>query len=129
MKSVLLGMLGAVVALVAAAMVYPQYSDYRARAQTDSWLFTVEEVQRKVETNAERKRSLVGAGTGVERPKFLPSIAPEYFRVTNDGIIFVKGGRDGQLVVLMPSLSGSKITWACIGGSLRTMPSRCQNVP
>jgi hypothetical protein len=129
MKSVLLGMLGALAVLVAAAVIYPQYSDYRARAQTSEWLFEVQEAQRAVAANAQRRNSLTGSGVGVHRPNFSGTAAPDYFKVTDDGMIFLKGGSDGQLVVLLPSISGTHVSWACVGGSSKATPSRCRDAP
>jgi hypothetical protein len=116
MKCFLRGIFGTVVVLVIVAVVYPQYSDYQAAAETSMWLYHLDETKKLIAANAERNQSLIGSGVNVTHPKF-SSKSPEYVEITQDGIILVQGGREGQLVVLMPNLKAGKVKWICRGGS------------
>jgi hypothetical protein len=56
-------------------------------------------------------------------------MAPQFFDaiVQQDGIIILRNRNAvGQVVVLQPTLSGSSVTWRCIGGSARDVPARCK---
>ena len=117
------GFFGAFIVLVAAAFVFPQYADYAASAETSAWMAQVAPVQDHVAANAKRNDSLVNAGLGAEQPHF-SSPAPTYFEVTKDGTIFIQGGREGQLIVLVPALMEGTVSWRCIGGSWRAT-TRC----
>jgi hypothetical protein len=119
------GFFGALIVLVIAAIVIPQYADYAASAETSAWMAQVVPTKEYVAANAERSRTLVNSGLGAKRPDF-SSRAPSYFEVTKDGTIFLQGGREGQLVVFVPALTEGKVSWRCIGGS-RKATMRCNN--
>ena len=119
------GFFGAIMVLVIAAIVIPQYADYAASAETSAWMKQVGPAKDYVAANAERSRTLVNSGLGAKRPDF-SSRAPLYFEVTNDGTIFLQGGREGQLVVFVPVLTKGKVAWRCIGGS-RKATMRCNS--
>lgn len=127
MKCFLRGLFGTVVVLVIVAVVYPQYGNYQAAVETSRWLFQLEETKKLIAANAERNQSLVGSGINVPHPKF-SSKPPEYVEITPDGIILAQGGREGQLVILMPNLKAGKIEWACRGGSKQATTS-CRRAP
>lgn len=116
------GAFGAVFVLVAAAIVVPQFSDYRSRAQAGYMLATAEPLQRAVEALATANRTLQGSGTGV-------SMAPTFFEATvhPDGVIVLHNRNgSGQVIVLQPTLKSSSVTWQCIGGSARDVPENCR---
>lgn len=117
------GFFGAFIVLAVAAFIVPQYSDYAASAETSAWMAQVAPVQAHVAANAEREQSLVNAGQDAKRPNFSRH-APAYFEITKDGMIFIQGGREGQLIVLVPTLTEGKVSWRCIGGS-RKATTRC----
>jgi hypothetical protein len=125
MKCFLLAFLGVVVALVIFVVSYPQYSNYQAAAETSTWLSQLEETKKLIAANTERNQSLVESGINVPRPNF-SSNPPEYAEVTRDGIIFVQGGREGQLIVLVPNLRDGQVEWVCRGGS-RKATLGCHN--
>jgi hypothetical protein len=112
----LLGVSGAIVGFLLTVLVYAQYSDYRAAAQSYNWRIEAEPAQRQVEANAARIGTLSGAGVGVGKPRFSQP-GPERFEVSTDGLILMHGGSAGQLVVLIPSLGASGVSWRCLGGS------------
>lgn len=116
MKSFFLGALGAILVLVAAALIYPQYSDYRAAAETSGWLAEVLPTTQAITDNTLRLNTTTGAGFGIPKPTF-QSHTPSLIEVTANGTVFLKGGTDGQIIVLYPELSGGKVVWRCRGGS------------
>ena len=116
MKCFFKGMLGALTMLFAAAFVVPQYSDYRAASETSSWLNEIEPTKDAISAKILRLRTTSGAGLGIPRP-IITRHTPSLIEVTDAGIIFLKGGRDGQVVVLIPSFSANQVSWHCIGGS------------
>lgn len=116
MKRFLLGIFGGIVGFILAAVVFAQYSDYRAVVQSGAWIVQAGPAQRAVEANASRIGSLAGAGTGVAKPPF-DGQGPEEFEVLSDGAIVMRGGAKGQVVVLVPSQGPDGIQWRCIGGS------------
>jgi hypothetical protein len=111
------GMLGAFLVLVAAAIIVPQWQNYLADSQTGAWLNAeiVPTVQ-AISANVLRLKTTSGAGVGVPKPVFQYD-APTLVKVDPNGIIFLKGGSDGQFVALIPTFSGGKVSWRCIGGS------------
>jgi hypothetical protein len=115
------GALGAFLVLVAAAIVVPQYSDYRSRADADNMLVIVQPLQQEVEAHAAASHSLQGSGSGVK-------MAPQFFDaiVQQDGVIVLHGHSFGQVIVLMPTLSSGKVTWRCLGGSAGDVPPSCR---
>ena len=125
MKCFLLGVLGASLGFLGTVLVYSQYCDYRAAAQTSGWMAEVEPAQRAVEANAVRLGALSGAGLSVAKPRFTGQ-GPEHFEVTQDGLILMHGGLSGQLVALVPTWSPGGVQWRCLGGSRRDV-SGCKD--
>lgn len=125
MKCFLLGVLGAILGFLGTVLVYSQYSDYRAAAQTSGWMADVEPAQRAVEANAVRLGALTGAGLGVAKPRFTWK-GPEHFEVTRDGLILMQGGLSGQIIALVPSWGQGGVQWRCLGGSRRDV-SGCKD--
>ncbi len=129
MRDFYLGAAAATVVLLAAAfLIYPQYSDYRAAAETSQWLAVAEmSMKPYIAEKAKRAKTLAGSGVGLPKPVFAVSNMPD-LEITPDGMIFMRGGRDGQLVVLIPSLAEGKVTWRCVGGSRHDVTSECQTI-
>lgn len=120
------GALGAIVVLFAAAIIYPQYCDYRAAAETSLWLGVAETtIKPYIAETAMRNKTVRGSGVGVPKPVFPANNTPT-LEITPDGMIIMQGGREGQLVVLIPSLAEGKVTWRCLGGSRHDVMSSCR---
>lgn len=126
MKCFLKGVAGAAITLILATILLSQYSDYLAAAQTDSWLKEVEPLKQQIAANVERYQTLENTSINIKATHF--SIAPEYFKIMPNGTIYIKGGKEGQLIVLVPILSGGSVTWRCIGGS-RKHTLTCKEPP
>ena len=126
MKAFLYGAAGALLVLVAAAVIVPQYADYRSRAETSAWLARLRaDTLPAIEAAIRRSGRTAGAGDGIAPPDF-GSDAPGRVEITTDGIVLLQGGRDGQLLVLMPQLLGDEVTWICRGGSAKAAPAECR---
>jgi Tfp pilus assembly major pilin PilA len=125
MKCFLKGLGGALFVLIGASLLIPQYSDYTARAQTVGWLAQVQAVQSTIEQNAIEQKSLLGAGRGIDTKMFQVA-GLELFEITESGMVILRGGAEGQVIVLIPSLSEDRVVWRCIGGSAHAVPTKCR---
>jgi hypothetical protein len=115
------GALGALAVLICAAIVVPQYSDYRAAAETSRWLAQMDPVRLAIEQNAMLLKTMAGAGKYIDVPASLLSPPPgaTLLEIRDSGEIILHGGSDGQLVILTPSFAEGKVTWRCLGGSAK----------
>jgi hypothetical protein len=105
-------------------LVYPQYSDYRARAEVIAWLEIVKDVQNNIEKKVVNPPFFGEVNDEFDKGKFQIA-GVDLFEITETGIIILRGGRDGQMIVLIPSFSGKDVKWRCIGGSAQAVPSKC----
>jgi hypothetical protein len=106
-------------------LIYPQYSDYRARTEVVAWLALIQDVKDDIEEKAISNTSFLGINNWINKDKFqVPGI--ELFEITETGGIILRGGRDGQVIVLIPYFSGESVNWRCIGGSAQAVPTMCQ---
>lgn len=118
------GALGALLVLAAAAIIIPQYSDYKAAVESARWVNDVAEAQSLIEQRAIATNSLESAGVDVPLPKIVNGPV-HYLEITHDGRIYIKGGAEGQLIVLIPYLEDNKVVWRCIGGSSKSVATTC----
>lgn len=125
MKCFFIGMAGALLLLFTAAVLTPLYSDYRARSETNSWLAQVKPVQAIIEESAMRNRTLHDAAIGIDSGT-LSIAGTDLFEITSTGTIILRGGSDGQVIILVPALQGGRLIWRCIGGSTTAVPAECQ---
>jgi Tfp pilus assembly major pilin PilA len=106
-------------------LIYPQYSDYRARSEVVAWLALIQNVKDDIEGKAISNASFLGVNNWIDKDKFqMPGI--DLFEITETGVIILRGGRDGQVIVLIPFFSGKSVNWRCIGGSAQAVPIMCQ---
>ncbi len=49
-----------------------------------------------------------------------------FLKVFDKGEIFLKVKKHGQVIMLVPSHFNKKITWQCIGGSGKDVPTACR---
>ena len=66
------GALGALILFLIAAIIIPQYSDYRAAAETSRWLAQMEPIRLKIEENAKKLKTTAGAGKHIDLPVSSP---------------------------------------------------------
>ena len=126
-KSFFMGALGAAVALFAWFIVSANYADYRTRAETSGWMVDLIAVKHAIEKRASNLGTLQGSGDDLDLSAFKFHDA-QTFQVSSAGQIMVGGGRDGQLVVLTPTLVGTKVAWRCVGGPRYAVPAECRTV-
>ncbi len=112
--------------LAVIVVVIPQYSDYRARAQTDFWLLQLGATKQAIAAKAISAGALSASGMGVPVPVIKGKNQPDLAEVRPDGVIFLQGGIDGQFVAVIPSLQGGGVTWRCIGGSAVAVRRQCR---
>ncbi|NHZ97708.1 pilin [Massilia sp. CCM 8734] len=127
MKCFLKGVLGALCVLVLAAVIIPQYSGYRARAETGKMLVELGAVQYAIEADAVKRGTFAGTATQLTQALPVPSNVT-LFEVNDTGVIVAKGGRNGQMIILSPLFVDGKIQWRCIGAPDKDMPDRCTAV-
>jgi hypothetical protein len=128
MKCVAKGFLGALLVLILVALIYTQYSDYRAAAETSGWLNDIDETKTNIEKNILRNKSTIRSGEDIQMPTFHVPTPPTYTKIMNNGTIILKGGREGQLVVLVPTFTNTEVIWSCVGGSSKATIG-CKNAP
>ena len=124
MKSFLFGLLGAAFLVLAFLFVSSQYSDYLASAESSSWLAQVKIIQEEIEKNAVSRGSLAGVGKEVDQ-KIPHQMNLDFFKVTESGVIILRGSRYGQLIALIPSVVDGRVEWRCVGGSSGGVPKKC----
>ena len=125
MKAFVLGALGALAVLTAAALIVPMYADYVTRAQSASWVARARApTMAAIAEVAKRNGTVRGSGVGIALPDLGPE-PPEHVQITEDGTLVMHGGRDGQFMVWTPVLVDDSVVWTCRGGSGRDVPSSC----
>ncbi len=125
MRSFIYGSLGALLILIAASIIVPQYCEYRAQSEVSVWLQLIKTTKAEIESNIVSINSVENSGIGVSLPQSL-KLNFDYSHVNRDGIIFLKGGIEGQLITLTPFLDKGKVRWLCLGGSEPDMVSECK---
>lgn len=128
MKSFFWGALGALFVLIAAALIVPQYCDYRAQATVFNWRSGIGQLQASIEQRLLSRDSSIELPEGVmTSPDFSPKHHVRAFKVTSTGVIIIQGENtgfmSGQLMVLFPSLEQEKVMWTCYGGPEKLMPT------
>ncbi len=114
-------------------VVVPQYADYASQAQSVEILGLLGRTKDRVEEQIRKTGTLNGSGAGLKIQEWgqsdhlLDHRDPINFRhVSSDGVIIIRGVREGQVMVLVPSLQSGVVTWECVGGSADAVPSACR---
>jgi hypothetical protein len=126
MRSFILGFLGMLTALVLAGYAYSMYGDYRSEAQSSAWFIELLPAMQEIEAQARQQNTL--AGTGAHIGKATPRMTRvNFLRVEDQGTIIVRGGSDGQVIVLIPQFDKGNVSWRCIGGPSRAVLPDCRD--
>lgn len=127
MRSLIMGFLGALACLIAAAIIYPMYCNQVGVAQSSGWFATLLPVMQQIEATAKQQKTLAGAGTQVG--KVLPTLkGVDFLSIEDQGTIIARGGSDGQVMVLIPKIDADyKVTWHCVGGSASSVWRACRD--
>lgn len=114
-------------------VVVPQYHDYASQAQSAEILGLLGPTKGRVEEQIRRTGTLSGSGAGLkiqewgQSDRLLDHRDPINFRhVSSDGVILIRGIREGQVMVLVPNLQSGVVTWECVGGSADAVPPACR---
>jgi hypothetical protein len=113
MKQFLIGLLWALSGVVATLILMPAYTDYRASSETIEWLALLRATQ-EIAAYVKQNKTIVGASKSIQLPQLRGVTHAE---IRADGSIFVKGGIEGQLIVLLPTVEQDQVVWRCLGGS------------
>jgi hypothetical protein len=109
--------------LILAALLVPQYSDYGARSRGEETLLSLMPVQERVAANIVSLGTVEGAGHGLGQ---VQGTSLGELTVLEDGIIIALASEDGQIFVLVPTLSANGVAWRCLGGSRKDVPRKCR---
>jgi len=123
MKCFATGSLGAILIIVLGEFLSTQYSDYRGVSETEEIILQIKPIKQAIEATAIKQKSFVDIDKNTQIPKLQFHAHIDFIDVTNTGAIIVKGGRDGQILILSPSFIEEKIVWHCTGGPTWDMPS------
>ena len=123
MKCFAKGVLGALIVLILAAIAIPQYSDYTDRAITNQVLYSVESIKSSIE-----KQLLINQPVKLNT-NTLSLENVKSININVKGVITIKAGKIGQLIILTPELIDDKlVNWKCVGAPDYAMPPNCRNV-
>lgn len=116
------GALGALVILIAAAVIVPQYADYKERAANAMMYDESASLRQAVEARILELGGIQNSGIGVQIPP------PGSYRanLTRDGIIILQGAAFGHVLVLSPAFHEGAVIWQCTGGPPKDMPRQCR---
>ncbi len=133
MKCFTLGFFGALLVALLGIFIWPQYTNYTARAQAIEWLALVRPIQAQIEANAIKQQSLNGAGGQIAAPDFHPQHKPARFEVRSSGELLILG--NDLMLLLTPSLNSAMsstpaaqqpVTWRCVGAPADNVPASCR---
>jgi hypothetical protein len=108
------------------------YRTVLSKLETADWLKYSAEAQNHIARNAQRAGNVAESGVGVSPPLGPPRLwysittPPNLSMVTADGMILIRGGSRGQLLMLRPQMKNGKLEWQCLGGSAASMPPECR---
>ncbi len=125
LKCFFTGMLGAVLVLLAAAVLVPVYGDFAGRAALSESLAGLATYREKIARMASRRGSIEGSGVGV-LIEDLPGLSLDYARVFPDGTLVIRHAGYHQVVVWEPSIAAGQVSWKCIGGPRNNVPASCR---
>lgn len=124
------GVRGAVIVLITASIVIPQYTDYESRSHTSEAMSSASPIKEAIAGKAAGQDSLTAVGRNIKLPnmefKIKSNTVKGHIEVTDNGAILLQDGFDRQLVVMIPSVDAGKVNWRCLGGSAAGVPANCR---
>ena len=123
MKNYLYGLFGCITALILYTFLLSLYSDYRAKAEVESWVFKVEILQQALEDGFQKtgKFEIKPTSKKINQNEVVKTA------IFENGTIVVEGGSAGQLLVLIPKVENGKIHWRCYAGPDKARPNNCKS--
>ena len=108
-------------------VVAPRYSDFRAASETSEWLAVSRVLLSEIKPDLLKNVDVSGSDPRVTSALgSIPSIGDFGLRPTGD--LYIRGGRNGQIILLIAERSGGDITWRCIGGSGADVVQSCRSL-
>jgi hypothetical protein len=120
------GIVCAILFLIAYHVITSQYESYVLQSQTSQWLSNVKLLQAAIENKLIARNDSAEADINGTKQIFLQSAELiDTLVVTDAGLVIMRGGNIGQVVVLIPSLEGERVSWRCKGGPDYAIPKIC----
>lgn len=109
-------------------VVVPQFHDHASFLQSTEILVLLGQTKDRIEEKILRTGTLVGSGAGLKIQEWDPSDKDliNFRHASSDGVIIIRGVREGQVMVLVPNLQSGVVTWECVGGSANAVPLACR---
>ena len=121
MKAFLIGALGAIIILIAAALAILAYTDFTQRVITSEIIVSTGQQQKDIEKSILSK-------TPIQEQLLLNTTKHiQFIKVLNNGVILVKATGKGQMVVLTPTIHENSVNWSCIGSPNIWVPLKCRS--
>lgn len=111
---------GVVVTLVTLAIIVPQYSDYTDKARASEWIMTFKHSDLKAQIESQLKNN-----SSIKPLSF--SYEDYVLHVKPTGLVIIQGNDVGQVMLLEPTMNDKQVSWKCIGGSYKHVPSSCKD--
>ncbi len=121
MRNFVYGVLGAFLGIAIYLVVSPQYSDYRAKAETERWIYELEPLQNRLAESYQKSGKFDVALTSQTALQLA-----EKPTVYKSGTIVMQGGYAGQVLLMTPSVTNGKVQWHCWVGPKSAMPKACR---
>ncbi|MCL2074895.1 MAG: hypothetical protein FWH15_00375 [Betaproteobacteria bacterium] len=125
--SACVGIVVALVCLLVAIVILPNYGDDRAIYETARWFNNIQPVLRLIEQNALKNQSLLNAANDIDTKNLQVKIGNgvKIVEITESGWVILSGGSEEQLLILIPSLLEEHVTWRCLGAPAKILPVLC----
>lgn len=121
------GALGAVLVLIAAAVLIPAYGDYRGRATLTEAMSELDSYRFDISERATTLGKTEGSGTGiVVSPGDMARLGFDYVRIFSDGTIAARHGKYHQVIIWEPTISSGEVSWRCLAGPRKSVPAWCR---
>jgi hypothetical protein len=82
-------------------------------------------IQPIIAENVLKEYPLSDVSVGVDK-SMVDTREMNIFEITSAWTIIMRGGGDGQVVILILEVSGKNVVWECIGGSTKAVTSECR---
>jgi hypothetical protein len=113
------GVIATILGIVIFMLMRPIISSFIGNWQTSGWLEKVPSSLDAISIKAIKQASLENAGRGVTLPYGAGNQDSVQMEVTDESIVLVRGGYEGQLIALIPTLAATTVSWRCLGGSAK----------
>jgi hypothetical protein len=123
--SFLVGSIGMLLLISGYFFVTIQYDNYILRSQTSAWFNEIGPLLEAVEREI-RQKNFRNVDVKNDEDIFLGKAKHvNTLVVTDSGLVIIRGGNIGQVVVLIPSLEEENVSWRCKGGPDYAIPRIC----